>query len=170
MCFPGQRLPMKGNHPANLFEEMRVEKSLNSRNDVISYTLFTLLPFSSLLLFAAVWGRDAVARRNGVPLVYSYSTTLIFLQASKIWVCTLYLFLLIHTASQFILFYSPRALLLLLGLQLCILSPEGGVECSVSTPSASWDSHSNEYFHNTECLLQYFFLFSRVPVSRLGPG
>jgi hypothetical protein len=106
-----------------------------------------------LLLFAAVWVRDAAARCNKVPLVYSYSTTLIFLQASKIWVCTLYLSLLIHTARQSILFYAPRALLLLLGLHLCILSPEGGVECSVLTASASWDSHSNEYFHNTECLL-----------------
>jgi hypothetical protein len=153
MCFPGQRLPMKGNHPANLFKEMRVEESLNRRNDVVSYSLFTLLPFSSLLLFAAVWGRDAAARWNGVPLVYSHSTTLIFLQASKIWVCTLYLFLLFHTASQSILFYSLRALLLLLGLQLCILSPEGGVDCSVLRASASWDSDSNEYFHNTECLL-----------------
>jgi hypothetical protein len=45
---------MKGNHPENLFEEMRVEKSLNRRNDVVSYSLFTLLPFSSLLLVAAV--------------------------------------------------------------------------------------------------------------------
>jgi hypothetical protein len=153
MCFPGQRLPMKGNHPANLFKEMRVEKSLNRRNDVVSHSLFTLLPFSALLLFAAVWGKDAAARCKEIPLVYSYSTTLIFLQASKIWVCTLCLFLLIHTARQSILFYSPRALLLLLGLQLCILSPEGGVECSVLTASALRDSHSNEYFHNTECLL-----------------
>ncbi len=153
MCFPGQQLPMKGNHTANLFKEMRVEKSLNRRNDVVSYSLFTLLLFASLLLFPAVWGRDAAARCNEVPLVYSYSPTLVFLQASKIWVCTLYLFLLIHTARQSILFYSPRALLLLLGLQLCILSPEGGVECSVLTVSASWDSHSNEAFHNTECLL-----------------
>jgi hypothetical protein len=153
MCFPGQRLPMKGNHPANLFKEMRVEKSLNRRDDVVTYSLFTLPPFSSLLLFAAVWGRDAAARCNEVPLVCSYSTTSIFLQASKIWVCTLYLFLLIHTARQSVLFYSPRALLLLLGLQLCILSPEGGVECSVLMASASWDSHSNENFHNAECLL-----------------
>jgi hypothetical protein len=37
---------------------------------VISYSLFTLLPFSSLLLFAAVWGRDAAARCNEVPLVF----------------------------------------------------------------------------------------------------
>jgi hypothetical protein len=153
MCFPGQRLPMKGNHTANLSKEMRVEKSLNRRNDVVSYSLFTLLLFSSLLLFPAVWGTDAAALRNEVPLVYSYSPTLVFLQASKIWVCTLYLFLIIHTARQSILFFSPRALLLLLGLHLCILSPEGGVECSVLTASASWDSHSNEYFHSTECLL-----------------
>ncbi len=126
---------------------------LKRRNDVVSYSLFILLPFSSLPLFAGVWGRDAAARYNEVPPVYFCSTTLIFLQASKIWVCTLYLFLIIHTSRQFILFYSPRALLLFLGLQLCILSPEGGVECSVLTASASWDSHSNEYFHNTECLL-----------------
>ncbi len=37
---------------------------------MISYSLFTLLPFSSLLLFAAVWGRDAAARCNEVPLVF----------------------------------------------------------------------------------------------------
>jgi hypothetical protein len=115
--------------------------------------LFTLLPFSSLLLVAAVSGRDAVACCNEVPLIYSCSTTLIFLQASKIWLCTLYLFLLIQTARQSILLISPRALLLLLGLQLYILSPEGGVDCSVLTASASWGSQSNEYFHNTECLL-----------------
>jgi hypothetical protein len=150
MCFPGQRLPMKGNRPANLFKEMRVEKSLNSGSDVVSYSLFTLL---RVCFSAAVWGRNAAARCNEVPLVYSYSTTLSFLQASKIWVCTLYLFLLIHTARQSIMFYSPRPLLLLLALQLCVLSPEGGVECSVLTGSASWDSHSIEYFHNTECLL-----------------
>jgi hypothetical protein len=153
MCFPGQRLPMKENHPANLFKKMRVEKSLNRRNDIVSYSLFTLLPFLSLLLFAGVRGRDATSRCKEVLLVYSYSTTVIFLQAWKIWVFTLYLFLLIHTASLFVLFYSPRALLLLLRLTLLILSPEGGAECSVLTGRASWDSHANEYFHNTVCLL-----------------
>jgi hypothetical protein len=71
---------------------------------VVSYSLLALLALSSLLLFAAVRGRDAAARCNGVPLVYSYSTTLVFLQGSKIWVCTLYLFLIIHTARQSILF------------------------------------------------------------------
>jgi len=71
---------MKRTHPENHFEEMLVQnvfswaaaanerkppsKSLQrnartvefkeERNDVVSYSLFTLLPFSSLLLFAAV--------------------------------------------------------------------------------------------------------------------
>jgi hypothetical protein len=76
--------------------------------------------FSSLLFFASLCcsvreGRCCTLERASTSL-HLLSTTFIFLQASKIWVCALYLFLLIHTGRQSILFDSPRALLLLLGL------------------------------------------------------
>jgi len=177
MCFPGKRLPMKRTHPENLFEEMLVQnvfswaaaanerkppsKSLQRNACTVDFKEekprgFWLTFHSTSLLFlpslccSVREGRSCTLQRSSTSLLLLHNLNIP--PASKIWVCTLYLFLLIHTASQSILFYSPRALLLLLGLQLCILSPEGGVEYSVLTVTASWDSHSNEYFHSTECL------------------
>jgi len=187
---------MKRTHPENLLEEMLVQnvfswaapanerkppsKSLQRNARRVEFKAerrrgFLLTFHSTSLLFFAFLccsvreGRCCTLQRSSTSLLLLHNLNIppSFQRFGCVHTISVPL---IHTARQSILFYSPRALLLLLGLQLCILSPEGGVECSVLTISVSWDSRSNKYFHNKECLLEYFLLLFRVPVSRLGPG